>query len=185
MLPIVFDVSAGSIVLVGEGDLALRRLEVLDDADASVRVFSRVPSDALAALAGDRLISDRPDETDLSTASLVFGAGLSEAEGADLAQCARLHGVLVNIEDVKSLCDFHVPSMVRRGDLTVTISTGGKSPGLARRLRRHLETLFGPEWAGRLDMVGELRQGWRAEGLPLDEVSRKTDLFIDKQGWLS
>ncbi len=185
MLPIVFDVSAGSIVLVGEGDLAQRRLELLDTAKASVQVYSRSSSGELAELAGDRLVGGRPVDADLSRASLVFGAGLSEAEGADLAQRARSHGALVNIEDVKPLCDFHVPSMVRRGDLTVTISTGGKSPGLARRLRRYLETLFGAEWAGRLDTVAELRQGWRAEGLPLDEVSRKTDLFIDKQGWLS
>jgi precorrin-2 dehydrogenase len=185
MLPIVFDVSANSVVLVGEGDLALRRLELLDAAGASVRVYCRAPSADLAKLAGERLISSGPKDVDLSGAALVFGAGLSESEGEDLAQRAQSCGALVNIEDVKPLCDFHVPSIVRRGDLTVTISTGGKSPGLARRLRRYLETLFGPEWAGRLDRVGELRQGWRAQGLPLDEVSRKTDLFIDQQGWLS
>ncbi len=185
MLPIVFDVRAGAVVLVGEGDLVMRRLQLLDAADASVRLFSTAPDAELAALAGDRLVGEQPDDEDLEAASLVFGAGLSEADGAELARRARSHGALVNIEDVKPLCDFHVPSMVRRGDLTMTISTGGKSPGLARRLRRHLETLFGPEWAGRLDQVGEKRQAWRAKGLPLDEVSRKTDSFIDQQGWLS
>lgn len=185
MLPIVFDVSAGAIVLVGEGDLVLRRLELLDAAGAAVRVFSKTPSDELRHLAGDRLTGDRPQDADLEAAQLVFGAGLTDAEGEDLARRGRKLGALVNIEDVKPLCDFHVPSMVRRGDLTLTISTGGKSPGLARRLRRHLEALFGPEWAGYLDQIGEKRQSWRSEGLPLDEVSRKTDSFIDQQGWLS
>ncbi len=185
MLPIVFDVSAGTTVLVGEGELVLRRLQLLDAAGAAVRVYCSAPSKELTALAGQRLVGARPDDADLKAAGLVFGAGLSDAEGEDLASRARSMGVLVNIEDVKLLCDFHVPSMVRRGDLTMTISTGGKSPGLARRLRRHLEVLFGPEWSGRLDQIGEMRQAWRAEGLPLDDVSRRTDSFIDQQGWLS
>ena len=185
MLPIVFDVSAGAIVLVGEGELVLRRLELLDAAGASVRVYSAAPCKSLHQLAGPRLVGDRPGEAELKAARLVFGAGLSDAEGEELADRARSLGAMVNIEDVKPLCDFHVPSMVRRGDLTMTISTGGKSPGLARRLRRHLEALFGPEWAGHLEQVGEMRQAWRAEGLPLAEVSRKTDSFIDQQGWLS
>ncbi len=185
MLPIVFDVSAGAIVLVGEGDLVVRRLELLEAANASVRVYSAEPSEELKALAGDRLVGARPQDADLAAAQLVFGAGLTDAEGEELAHRGRSLGALVNIEDVKPLCDFHVPSMVRRGDLTMTISTGGKSPGLARRLRRHLEMLFGPEWAGHLKQIGEMRQSWRAEGLPLDEVSRKTDSYIDQQGWLS
>ncbi len=185
MLPIVFDVSTGAIVLVGEGDLVLRRLELLDAARASVRVFSADPSQELRAMAGDRLVGKRPEDSDLEAAQLLFGAGLSDEEGEDLARRGRALGALVNIEDVKPLCDFHVPSMVRRGALTMTISTGGKSPGLARRLRRHLEGVFGPEWSERLDQIGEMRQSWRAEGLPLDEVSRKTDSFIDQQGWLS
>jgi|TARA_R110002072_G_scaffold161589_4_gene313190 precorrin-2 dehydrogenase/sirohydrochlorin ferrochelatase len=185
MLPIVFDVRSGVVLLVGEGELVLRRLELLDAAGASVRVYSSAPCKELTALAGQRLVGDRPDDDDLKAAQLVFGAGLPHAEGEDLASRARLSGAMVNIEDVKPLCDFHVPSMVRRGDLTMTISTGGKSPGLARRLRRHLELLFGPEWAGHLDQIGEMRHAWRAEGLPLDEVSRKTDSFIDQQGWLS
>lgn len=185
MLPIVFDVSSSEIILVGEGDLVLRRLELLDAAGASVRVFSSDPCSALRELAGPRLAGDRPDDADLKSARLVFGAGLPDAEGEELATRARAFGALVNIEDVKPLCDFHVPSMVRRGDLTMTISTGGKSPGLARRLRRHLEVLFGPEWSGHLEKIGEKRQRWRAEGLPLDEVSKKTDAFIDQQGWLS
>lgn len=185
MLPIVFDVSAGSVVLVGEGELVERRLELLDAAGARVRVFSRKPSAALREAAGDRLNDRSPEDDDLKAASLVFGAGLSEADGAALAERARGFGALVNIEDVKPLCDFHIPSMVRRGDLTITVSTGGRSPGLARRLRRHLETIFGAEWADRLDSVGKLRDGWRREGLSLPEVSRKTDVYIDQQGWLS
>ena len=69
--------------------------------------------------------------------------------------------------------------------LVISVSTGGKSPGLARRLRRHLEGLFGPEWAGRLDEVGRQRRIWRAEGLELAEIGRRVDAYIEEKGWLS
>ncbi len=58
--------------------------------------------------------------------------------------------MLVNVEDVLPLCDFHVPAVVRRGDLLLTASTGGAAPGLARALREWLAQNFGPEWTDRL-----------------------------------
>lgn len=185
MLPIVFDVNAGPILLVGEGELVERRLDVLDSAKADVRVFSLAPSDGLVEKAGSRLSLREPTDEEIARGSLVFGAGLPDAVAERLAAKARRLGVLVNIEDVKQLCDFHVPSIVRRGDLTMTVSTGGKSPGLAKRLRLHLEQMFGAEWAGRLDAVARLRDEWRADGVSFAEISRKTDGFIDQEGWLS
>jgi precorrin-2 dehydrogenase len=185
MLPIIFDVKAGPIILVGEGELVERRLELLDNADALVEVFSLRPTEELVALAGERLSRQYPSIEEIQNASLLFGAGLAETDASELAARAREFGVLVNIEDVKKLCDFHIPSMVRRGDLTVTVSTGGKSPGLAKRLRRHLERIFGAEWEGRLDEIALLRDRWRADGLPFSEISKRTDGFIDQQGWLS
>jgi len=185
MLPIVFDVKAGLILLVGEGELVERRLDLLDTAGARVRVYSLDPSIDLIEQAGNRLSRQQPSDDEIAAASLVFGAGLSADAGAKLAQSARRNGVLVNIEDVKAQCDFHVPSVVRRGDLTLTVSTAGKSPGLAKRLRLHIEQVFGVEWAGRLDEIAKLRDGWRADGVALKEISEKTDGYIDQQGWLS
>lgn len=185
MLPIVFDVDAGSVVLVGEGELVERRLALLEAAGAEVRVYCSNPSAALAERAGERLVGRWPDTAGLEGISLVFGAGMLEDAASTLAKMARKAGALVNIEDSKPLCDFHVPSVIRRGDLLVTVSTGGRSPGLARRLRRYLEVLFGNEWAGRLEAVAALREEWRADGLALKEVAEKTDAYIDQRGWLS
>lgn len=185
MLPILFDVKAGLILLVGEGELVERRLDLLDAADAQVRVYSLDPSPELIEQAGNRLSRQNPTESQIASATLVFGAGLSGDAGAQLAYNARQKGVLVNIEDVKAQCDFHMPSVVRRGDLTLTVSTGGKSPGLAKRLRQHIEQIFGAEWAGRLDDIAKLRERWRADGVALKEISEKTDGYIDQQGWLS
>src|ERR1700760_993665 len=82
-----------------------------------------------------------------------LGAGLPEGEARLLATRARAQGVLVNVEDVLPLCDFHVPAVVRRGDLLLTASTGGQVPGLARALRERLAAQFGPEWTGRVKEV--------------------------------
>lgn len=185
MLPIVLDVGALRIVLVGEGEAGLKRLELLDAAGAAhVEVYSGALEGALASQAGARLKGIRPSSAALEAAGLVLIAGLDEAESEALAAAARKAGRLVNTEDRKPLCDFHIPSTVRRGDLLLTVSTGGQSPGLARRLRRYLEGLFGPEWSGRLKELAERREAWRAEGLELSEVGRRSEAYIEEEGWL-
>lgn len=186
MFPILLDLGSLKVILVGEGEAAGKRLAVLDDAGApGLEVYSSAPSEAFSAQAGKRLKGARPSEEVLKSADIVFLAGLGDQESVALAGQARAAGALVNTEDMKPLCDFHVPSVVRRGDLVFTVSTGGKSPGLARRLRRYLEGLFGPEWAGRLDELGRQRRTWRSEGHELAEIGQKTDAYIEEKGWLS
>ncbi len=73
---------------------------------------------------------------------------------------------------------------MRRGDLLLTVSTGGKSPGLAARIRRQLAQSFGPEWARRVDQLGTRRAVWRRERRPLAELAGLTDALIDRSGWL-
>lgn len=185
MFPILVDLASLKAILVGEGDVAEKRLAALDAAGApELEVYSQAPSAALVRQAGPRLKGTRPGDEALKSAHLVFLAGLGDRESVALAGKARAAGTLVNTEDVKPLCDFHVPSVVRRGDLVITVSTGGKSPGLARRLRLYLEGLFGPEWAGRLEELGRQRRAWRAEGHELAEIGRKTDAYIEEKGWL-
>ena len=76
-----------------------------------------------------RLLSPDASDDDPGPLQLLFVAGLPEGEARHLAGRARALGVLVNVEDVLPLCDFHVPAMVRRGDLLLTASTGGAVPG--------------------------------------------------------
>jgi precorrin-2 dehydrogenase/sirohydrochlorin ferrochelatase len=70
---------------------------------------------------------------------------------------------LVNIVDDLARCNFIVPSLVRRGDLCLAISTGGKSPALAKRLRERLEAEFGPEYAEFVALLGDLRERVKAK----------------------
>jgi precorrin-2 dehydrogenase/sirohydrochlorin ferrochelatase len=166
LLPILLTKTT-RIGLAGQGDGLGRRAALLVEAGVNPVL--------LAADAGD-------DE--LAGLRLLFVAGLPETAARLLASRARAKGVLVNVEDVPDLCDFHVPAIVRRGDLVLSVSTGGRVPGLARRLREGLERQFGPEWSGRLDELSDAREGWRAEGLAPQDVSQRTRERIAERGWL-
>jgi precorrin-2 dehydrogenase/sirohydrochlorin ferrochelatase len=130
------------------------------------------------------LLSNDADSAAMAGLRLVFVAGLDEAESRGLALRARAAGALVNVEDMTELCDFHVPAIVRRGDLTLTVSTSGRVPGLARRLREWLADRIGPEWEQRVGSLSEARTEWRTDGLAPSEVSKRTRDLIEQEGWL-
>lgn len=180
MLPIVLDSDQIRFALVGAGEQLLRRYELLKAAGtAELRVFGDAP-DGTIPEAVDRL----PGASDLETIGVLFVAGLDRVKSVPLVAAARAQGILVNTEDDRELCDFHVPASVRRGDLLLTVSTGGHSPGLARRLRKELESRFTEEWADNVRALSAERQKWRDEGLDLKSVARKSDEYIDGKGWL-
>jgi precorrin-2 dehydrogenase len=164
VLPIVLNPTTARAGLVGAGEGLERRQALLAEAGIAAAILGTD-----APLAGLRLL---------------FVAGLERSVAESLAVRARAAGVLVNVEDVPELCDFHVPALVRRGDLLLTVSTGGHAPGLSRRVREWLERAFGPEWRARMDTVRGARDGWRADGLVPAEVSRRTRDLVAMKGWL-
>ena len=168
MLPISVNPHMVRIGLAGTGDGLARRRAMVAEANVDPVSVGVESSDAA-----------------LHCLSVLFIAGLERAEAAELARRARAGGVLVNVEDAPELCDFHVPAVVRRGALLLTVSTGGRAPGLARRLREWLQRRFGPEWDRYLETVGDARTGWRSEGLAPDEVSQRTRDLVERKGWLS
>jgi precorrin-2 dehydrogenase/sirohydrochlorin ferrochelatase len=167
MLPLVLNPTHLKAGLAGRGDARDRRAALLADAGVEARLLpDPVPDEMLASL------------------QILFVAGLPEGEARELAVRARALGVLVNVEDMLALCDFHVPAIVRRGDLLLTASTGGQVPGLARALRESLAEQFGPEWTQRLKELGTARAKWRAQGLSPREVSQEVRQLIERMGWL-
>jgi precorrin-2 dehydrogenase/sirohydrochlorin ferrochelatase len=185
MLPITLDVERLALVLIGRGDAACRRLAALDEADARrLAVFSDAPSAALAAAAGDRLRRCLPTGDDLAGARLVVIAGLPAELAALLAERASTCGALVHVEDTPALCDLHMPAVVRRGALSLAISTGGRSPALARLFKRWLEPLIDVRWGVWLDELAAQRARWRDTGLALAEIRRRTAALVRARGWL-
>ena len=167
MLPLVLNSLNLKVGLAGRGEALARRAALLAEAGVEARLLSPDVSDEV-----------------LAPLQLLFVAGLSEGEARHLAGRARAFGVLVNVEDILPLCDFHVPAMVRQGDLLLTASTGGTAPGLARALREHLAKSFGPEWHDRLADLAKLRARLRGQGMPPGEVSQKMRDLVTEKGWL-
>lgn len=186
MFPVALDLTVLRAAVAGTGGAACRRVRLLDEAQArNVRVFAPDAGLDMAEAAGDRLVDRLPTDADLDSIDVLFIADVGAGEDARLAAAARAKRVLVNTEDVKLLCDFHVPAMVRRGDLLLAISTGGSSPGLARRLKAQLAEEFGEEWAGIVTEIASARERWREEGVSFAELGARTNSLIDEKGWLS
>lgn len=183
--PLSLDLSLLPTALVGAGPSLARRLQLLDlERVPGLAVFAPAADPSVVAVAGGRLVPRLPGESEIAALRVLFIVGLPELEAARLACWARDHRVLVNVEDSPPLCDFHLPAIVRRGDLAISVSTGGRSPTLARRLRTHFESLLPDAWVERTERIARLRETLRAQGAGSDEVIRATDALIDSEGWL-
>lgn len=140
---------------------------------------------ALLSEAGIEPVAIASDAAELPYIQILFVAGLGTREASQLAHRARGQGILVNVEDVPALCDFHIPAIVRRGDLLLTVSTGGKAPGLAKMIREWLERRLGLEWSGRLREVSGAREQWRKQGIAPADVAQRTRDFVGERDWLA
>jgi precorrin-2 dehydrogenase/sirohydrochlorin ferrochelatase len=186
-VPLALDLTLLPTLLAGGGRALEKRLGLLDaECVPHLAIYALDPEPSLVAAAGDRLMRRLPSEAEIAAARVLFVAGLPHQGSAVLADIARRHRVLVNVEDDLALCDFHVPAILRRGDLALSISTGGASPTLARRLKSHLATLlFPPSWEERLRRIAALRTDMRASGADMATVAAATEALIEREGWLA
>ena len=147
-------------VVIGGGQVAQRKVRTLLDAGAKVRV---VAADVTKDIRGyaDRgeieLVERRYERGDLAGSAAVVAATDDEEVNRSVFAEATEDGIPVNVVDNVSLCTFIAPSIVRRGDLVLAISTGGNAPALAVRIRERMEKEFGEEYARFLELRGELR----------------------------
>jgi precorrin-2 dehydrogenase/sirohydrochlorin ferrochelatase len=194
MLLIVLDPARIRLALVigaaADEAAAIRRVEQLDDAwpgstGAAIAIHMPMPGERVSAVAGDRLVRSLPTRADLEGRQIVLVMGLDDSAAGAIMRAAHAVGALVNVEDRRDLCDFHMPALIRRGDLHIAISTGGHAPALAGHIRRRLEDLFPRAWAARLDELAERRRIWRTGGAGREQVRRRTDELIDRRGWLA
>lgn len=165
--PIVLDLTARRVLVVGGGLVAERKVAGLLAADASVTAVSPrlTPAlDALAAAGQLQHVPRRYREGDLAGYQLVFVATGDAGVSAAVAAEGRARGVWVNAADDPPRCDFILPAVVRRGDLLVAVATGGRCPALARALREELERHLTEDYAGLAAIAGEVRAELRARG---------------------
>ncbi len=186
MIPVSLDPLALNLALAGQGPAALRRWRLLVDGGAQgATCFGDETDSVLRAEAGERFHAGLPDDEALAKLDVLWVVGLPDDTAAALARRARHHKVIVNVEDRPEHCSFHNVAEVRRGALVLTVSTHGRSPGLAQNIRAVLAEHFGPEWAERVETLGEMRESWRRAGDELPTLAAKTERFLQQEGWLA
>jgi precorrin-2 dehydrogenase/sirohydrochlorin ferrochelatase len=159
--PAILDVAGRTAVVVGAGKVGEGKIEGLLRGDARVRVISLTATDTVRSWAAEGRIelARRAYETaDLDGAFLVIAATEDNATNVKVFEDAEARQMLCNVVDVTHLCNFILPSIVRRGDLAIAVSTSGASPALARRIRLALEECYGDEYAVALELLGALRE---------------------------
>ncbi len=162
MLPIVIDPKFLKVLVSGKGPATTNRLKMLE----------------VAKVTQVKYVENEPNEKDFEGVNIAYIADFDDETSERIAGIARAKNIILNIEDKKKFCDFHVPSIVRRGDLLLTISTAGKSPRIARRLRIMFQSMFSDKWSEELDNIGELREKWKAKGFGYKELADSTDEYI-------
>jgi precorrin-2 dehydrogenase/sirohydrochlorin ferrochelatase len=177
--PIVLDLSGRPCVVIGGGAVAERKVEALRAAGALVTIISPALTTELERLASAGQVRHvaRPYRAgDLTGHRLALVATDDGAVNAAVAQEGRERGVWVNAADDPAHCDFLLPSILRRGDLVVAVSTSGTAPGLARAIREELEASVPAEYGPLVRMAAEVRAELRAAGRTLDAAAWKAAL---------
>lgn len=148
-------------LVVGAGAVGEAKIRSLLAAGARVRVVAPRAIRAVRAWARAGRVRWEArgfKPSDLDGAFLVVAATSSTRLHERILRQARRRGVLCNVVDDPARCDFYYPAVVRRGRLQIAISTGGRSPALAQRLRKELERQFGPEYETWVEQLGQARR---------------------------
>ena len=176
--PIFLDVEDRGVTIIGGGNVCARKAETMLRYGARVTVVSPKFTDEIEKWAREGAIAIKRkayDASDLEGASIVIASTDDQRVNEQIAADCRARKIPVNVVDVTPLCEFIVPAIVENGSVQIAISTGGKSPALARTLKEDLYRMVGTEYAEVNDALGSLRENAK-KVLPTD-LDRKA--FFD------
>lgn len=181
--PVSLNIYGKSCVVVGGGEVALRKIKALLQHKAKVIVVSPVFCAELEELARDGKVEARRKEYepgDLKDAFLAIAATDDKQTNRAVAAEARRRRIIVNVVDAADLSDFILPAYLRRGDLTIAVATDGISPALARKIRIRLESEFGEEYASLVRLIKEVRAELKSRSVTVspDDWQRALDLDL-------
>jgi siroheme synthase-like protein len=166
--PILLNIQGKKCLVVGGGEVALRKVQMLVEHGANVEIVSPTFCPELKQLVKDVTIQaiHRDYKTkDLNDVFLAVAATDDIKTNEKVATEARKIGILVNVVDKSDISDFIVPSYFRRGDIIVAVSTSGRSPALARKIRGELERDFKAEYAQLAVIASEVRSELKQRGV--------------------
>ena len=156
--PILLNIQDKKCLVVGGGNVAWRKVCSLKDAGARVTVVSPEFCHEMEKETGIERIQQKYDEGFLNGVLVVVASTDDEEVNKKVYYDAVKMGILVNVVDRPEICSFIVPATIIRGDLSISISTGGASPALARNIRENLEKQFGDEYGEFAKLLSETRR---------------------------
>ncbi|MGZ8779072.1 MAG: precorrin-2 dehydrogenase/sirohydrochlorin ferrochelatase family protein [Thermoanaerobaculia bacterium] len=172
--PVYLDIEERNVLIIGGGNVCARKAETMMKYGAHVTIVSPDFTDEIQHWAKEGVLKLRQkayEEADLTGASIVIASTDDPCINARIARDCRRRKIPVNVVDVTHLCEFIVPAIVERGTIQIAVSTGGKSPALARTLKEDLQKFVGPEYDEVNQVLGSLRTAAK-KILPTD-VDRK------------
>jgi len=175
--PVVLDLRDREVVVVGGGAVAERKVRELLAAGARVRVISPTLTPTLRAwVESGRIVARRGEfaEADLEGAWLVVSATDDVEANRRVAEAAARSRLFCNVADAPALCSFLAPAVLRRGAVTIAVSTGGRSPALAVHLKRKIASVIGPEYGALAELLGRMRPLVRKR---ISDPKRRAQIF--------
>jgi precorrin-2 dehydrogenase/sirohydrochlorin ferrochelatase len=177
MFPILLNLAGKRVVVVGGGSVGLRKLAALLEADAAVRLID--PRTPLALPPKVEHVAEAYRAEHLAGAALAFACATPEVNAQVVADC-RERGIWVNAASSPDEGDFALPAVVRRGELTFAVGTGGASPALARRIRERWEGEFDASFAEWVRVLAEVRSEVLAK---VADEGKRRELLDGFAGW--
>ena len=180
--PVFLDLKGRRCLVVGGGSVAERKTRMLLEHNALVTVISPALNQGLQQLAEQGAIQVVPrnfKSNDLRGAFLAIAATDDPITNAAVSDKGRKQRILINVVDDPKVSDFIVPSIVRRGDITIAISTAGKSPALARKIRTELDAILPAQYARLLSLVSDVREELAQRQISVDSEKWQRSLKMD------
>lgn len=177
LFPMFVKLAGRRCLVVGAGRIAEPKIRSLLNTGARIDVVAIKANEAVREWANEGTLCLHLREfvaDDLKETFLVVAATRSRGLNESIYHEAQRRGALCNVVDDPAHCDFYYPAVVRRGALQIAVSTGGKSPSLAQKLRQQLEKQFSPAYARWVEELGETRQLVLASEL---DAERKRELL--------
>ena len=188
MFPIFLKLDGRRCLVVGAGKVAEGKIRGLIEARASVEVVAPEAVWQLKKWAWEGVIGWKArvfQPSDLDQVSLVIAATSVPEVNREVFKQARLRNVLCNAVDDPENCDFYYPAVVNRGDLQIAISTGGRSPALAQRLRQELEEQFGAEYESWVAELGKAREELTAQVLDIEARKKLLHEIASREAFIN
>jgi len=177
--PIFIDLNNQNVIVVGGGKVAERKIRNFLIYGCKIYISSPHLTPHLKQLVAKKKIHHIPFEsldTYLDDTFMVIAATDDPEVNSQIASQAKKHGLLINTVDQPKDCNFIMPSIVKRGDLQIAISTAGKSPALAKKIRKEMDSTFGPEYDSLIELLGLIR----IKLLSQDQSSSKNKIIFQK-----